>query len=73
MYNKEFALYRLGKSSEAAEIHQTIELIDPEFVVSLQDRGTAFFLPESYSDTLDYELPVRWYDGNPESISVNQA
>ena len=68
LYNKQFALYRIGKSVTADATKEKLDTIDPGFVVSLDDRGTEFFLPSSYSDTLDYKLPQRWYNSTVEEV-----
>jgi tetratricopeptide (TPR) repeat protein len=76
LYNKQFALYRTGKSVTADEAKEKLESIDPGFTAALDDRGTKFFLPAYYSDTLDYELPSRWYsdttdaDSGPENTTA---
>jgi hypothetical protein len=69
LYNKRFALYRIGKSNEADLCKQTLESIDPGFESALKDRGTQFFLPTMYSESLDYQLPARWY---PEDNTTSQ-
>jgi len=69
LYNKEFALYRLGSYEEAERVHSKLQSVDPDFVESLDDRGTAFFLPDTYSETLDYELPDRWYENESEEAA----
>jgi len=61
LYNKEFALYRVGKHKTAVSLHEKLESIDPGFVESLDDRGTKFYLPSNYSSKLNYTLPERWY------------
>jgi tetratricopeptide (TPR) repeat protein len=70
LYNKQFALYRIGKSVTADETKSKLDTIDPGFAAALDDRGTKFFLPKSYSDTLDYELPSRWYSDTADTVNA---
>jgi tetratricopeptide (TPR) repeat protein len=73
LYNKQFALYRIGKSVTADETKAKLDSIDPGFAAALDDRGTKFFLPDTYSDTLDYELPSRWYSDTMDTTENSTA
>ena len=53
-----------------------LDEIDPGFVEALQERGTRFFLPDTYNDSLNYSLPSRWYGGDEnfsENVSTNMT
>jgi tetratricopeptide (TPR) repeat protein len=73
LYNKQFALYRIGKSVSAEEAKTKLDAIDPGFAAALDGRGTKFFLPTSYSDTLDYELPTRWYSDIADTTATEDS
>ena len=76
LYNKRFALYRIKELDEAAVCNARLYAVDPGFVEALQNRGTKFFIPDTYRSEMDYSLPVRWYGGEAnasENLSINMT
>jgi tetratricopeptide (TPR) repeat protein len=71
LYNKQFALYKIGEFSTGETTKERLDSIDPGFADSLNDRGTRFFVPSEYSETLDYSLPDRWYNDTTTSTAVS--